>query len=602
MNSPSQKWRDLDGLIDLVLDGLHATNDSRRLNEILRTDLEACRHYVAYMKLHGQLTWGDGIKADSKRGIADLEISDPPLVVPSLSPLLSPLSSPFVGGPVFSYMVATLVLCVMILGAWAYKITRDAPIAINAPAPSLIEKDALRSVARITGMKDCQWPADAIVPMVGSYVPLGRKYSLDAGLLEISYESGAMVILAGPCDYTVDSDASGCLQLGKLVARVEKKAASGQWSAASAKPQAAASNPQPLIPDPQPLFSVRAPTAVITDLGTEFGVEVDNNGDIVAHVLEGKVELKVLDVGSGRNQAILLNAGQSARLEKKTEGLAPVVIHSAADAGFFTVRPGHLADAAQEERLKTFRNWREFSEQLRNRDDLAAYYDFQPDEDDRFILRNRASTGAALDGRIMGASWVSGRFPGKYALSFGRYSGGGVRVNIPGTYEKMTVVAWVRLDQLTKLNSLLMSDGWNTPGKVSFLVAPPGTLRAAYCDDWGRGCPVADSSATFNKSALGQWKMAAYVIDRAAAEARFYLDGRSVGVQSLPSAGDTSLTPGSATLGGWQDPEGDDRSLEGRMDEMFIFRTALTDEEVFELYQSENISYKTENPVTSKED
>lgn len=81
MNKPSTKWRELDELIDRVLDGLHTLDDSRRINEILRTDLEACRHYVAYMKLHGRLTWGDGIKADSERGIADLEISDPPLVV-----------------------------------------------------------------------------------------------------------------------------------------------------------------------------------------------------------------------------------------------------------------------------------------------------------------------------------------------------------------------------------------------------------------------------------------------------------------------------------------------------------------------------------------
>jgi len=37
--------------------------------------------------------------------------------------------------------------------------------------------------------------------------PPGRKYELDAGLMEISYASGAKVILQGPCRYEVDSAA-----------------------------------------------------------------------------------------------------------------------------------------------------------------------------------------------------------------------------------------------------------------------------------------------------------------------------------------------------------------------------------------------------------
>ena len=54
-----------------------------------------------------------------------------PPFIPSLSPLPSPLSSPFVGGPVFSYMVATLILGVMLLGAWAYKVTHDYPNVVT---------------------------------------------------------------------------------------------------------------------------------------------------------------------------------------------------------------------------------------------------------------------------------------------------------------------------------------------------------------------------------------------------------------------------------------------------------------------------------------
>ena len=83
--------------------------------------------------------------------------------------------------------------------------------------------------------------------------------------MEITYDTGAKVILQGPVTYEVESAAGGYLSLGKLTARVEKKAEGG-----SPIP-----NPQSLIPNP--LFAVRTPTATVTDLGTEFGVEVQRD-------------------------------------------------------------------------------------------------------------------------------------------------------------------------------------------------------------------------------------------------------------------------------------------------------------------------------------
>ena len=48
----------------------------------------------------------------------------------------------------------------------------------------------------------------------------------------------------------------------------------------------------PLSPLPSPLFSVRTPTAIVTDLGTEFGVEVDKLGATQSHVFRGKIALR----------------------------------------------------------------------------------------------------------------------------------------------------------------------------------------------------------------------------------------------------------------------------------------------------------------------
>ena len=111
-----------------------------------------------------------------------------------------------------------------------------------------------------------------------SLVSLGDKFALSSGLMEITYDTGAKVILQGPVTYEVESAAGGFLSVGKLTARLEKKVASGQWSVADNNET---SNPQSPIPDPSlstihhPLFTIKTPTAVVTDLGTEFGVEVD---------------------------------------------------------------------------------------------------------------------------------------------------------------------------------------------------------------------------------------------------------------------------------------------------------------------------------------
>ncbi len=127
----------------------------------------------------------------------------------SLSSLSTPLTTShyppatnFVGGPVFSYMVATLILGVMLLGAWAYTITHYQQVVDNhSPSAPSGYGPELVFVGRITGMKDCRWADPDTQTYIGSSVPLGRKYALSAGLMEITYDTGARVILEGPCTY-----------------------------------------------------------------------------------------------------------------------------------------------------------------------------------------------------------------------------------------------------------------------------------------------------------------------------------------------------------------------------------------------------------------
>jgi hypothetical protein len=333
MTDGSDRWQELDSLLDRVLDGIYDDADARRLNAILRDDPEARRRYVLYVELHGRLAWGEGLGAERDReteAAAPLEIGVtagkhprqcdacdnvpfssplPPIVIDT-SPGVPSSITPF-GGFLFSYAVAAATVLIGLLIGWTYQVSiSPQPFAQrNGPrsAPMDIEQaPGTVFVGQITGTFDCQWidPKDAVSH---PYVPLGRRFALASGLMEISYDTGARVILQGPCVYQVESRNGGYLKVGKLTASVGKKADGGRRDAE----QSTDRDVSPLAPRPSSLFAVRTPTAVITDLGTEFGVEVDASGASQAHVFRGKVEMRA---ASGNSAAVPLAANQSGRV------------------------------------------------------------------------------------------------------------------------------------------------------------------------------------------------------------------------------------------------------------------------------------------------
>ncbi len=218
----------------------------------------------------------------------------------------------------FSLLIATVLTS---LGLWAASmvyVSGPEKIAKDSPAlPSKATVDpTLKVVGKITGMVDCKWADPQTETFYGANVLFGRKYALASGLMEITYHTGAKVILQGPVTYEVESN-GGYLSVGKLTGKLEKKMAGGQWSVASE------TNPKSPIPNP---FAIHTPTATVTDLGTEFGVEVGQDGTTDTLVFHGTVKLQPFAVGStGDDDAILLRENESARAEKQSTGKNPQV-------------------------------------------------------------------------------------------------------------------------------------------------------------------------------------------------------------------------------------------------------------------------------------
>ncbi len=297
-----------------------------RLEAALRGDERLRDLYLDYFRLHAELLRTVRLERARENVIKSMRQPVPPAAQPIVLDLSSPLSSPlsplpsFVGGPVFSYMVATVFLGLMLLGAWAYTVTHYQQIVDNSSSHRSVQfEPELVFVGRVTGMKGCLWSDPSTQTYVGASVPLGRKYALSAGLMELTYICGAKVILEGPCTYKVESDAGGYLALGKLTARVEKKGsgARGQGSGSEATPSS-------FIPHPSS-FVVKTPTAIVTDLGTEFGVEVGEEGNTTSCVFRGSVKVQTVGDnglpslsgrGAGGEGSVVLRANESARVEK----------------------------------------------------------------------------------------------------------------------------------------------------------------------------------------------------------------------------------------------------------------------------------------------
>ena len=382
MSDSQEKLEEVLTLANASLTGQASDDEIDRLEQLVLNDDEACRLYVDAMFDAQQLRrWAskdlhptDLFEADSLALSFDARPTDGgPLAqeeqLASTLPVFNIFGSTMHGMVgffsqeiPFSLLIATLVTCMGLLAGSFIYVSHHQQLANDASrsAPAVVHSDRnvaqsdIEFVGRVTGMVDAQWADAQTATVHGANVSLGRKYALASGLMEITYDTGARVILQGPVTYKVDSRDSGFLSLGKLTTRLEKgnggKGGLQQNTNSDRKqPQRALTlalsqrergpdaNSQSLIPAPSPLFTIKTPTATVTDLGTEFGVEVSKDGQNRLHVFQGKVLLESRGSAVTASPKYELTAGESADVEPEGR----VVRHSkhagniaAGDAGF----------------------------------------------------------------------------------------------------------------------------------------------------------------------------------------------------------------------------------------------------------------------------
>jgi hypothetical protein len=155
-------------------------------------------------------------------------------------------------------------------------------------AKPVVYQEGLRQptiVASIVFADDVVWKKNEYSP--GESLRLGTRLQIESGVVKVNMPPGAELVLQGPCDVVLESPDRVVLHEGKVSAHV------AEWASG---------------------FAVETSSLKVVDLGTQFAVEADANGNTEAHVLKGNVRIKPVDVIDRSRTSFLLGEGEAVRV------------------------------------------------------------------------------------------------------------------------------------------------------------------------------------------------------------------------------------------------------------------------------------------------
>jgi ferric-dicitrate binding protein FerR (iron transport regulator) len=244
--SPESR-RELRRLLSSLCDGALGEAEHARLEELLEED-PACRwEYLQYMDLHARLlTQPD---AASERGG---ELAQPADVAASRRRRRAIHLLGYLG-----VAAATLALSLVAQFLW---LRPRGPAPETAPVPT-VQQPPSSYVATLTQTANCVWASGGEPLRTGSRIVPG-ELRLKNGLARIHFDTGSELLVEGPAELIVESGTAVAVVLGKMVFRTDDAA----------------------VP-----LDVHTPGATLLELGTEYAVQVNAEGEEV-HVFEGEVQ------------------------------------------------------------------------------------------------------------------------------------------------------------------------------------------------------------------------------------------------------------------------------------------------------------------------
>ncbi|MHB9008768.1 MAG: LamG-like jellyroll fold domain-containing protein [Limisphaerales bacterium] len=528
---------EFDHVVAAVCHGEAGDDEMRALNELLRSNAVARDEYLLRVELHSRLASEADLFAATSVEIANARLPGPGETV---FPRIVPESRRWFGRrPMVAWGVGLgLAACFLILAAvgvtW-----------LQRPGPRTATSTAVAVLSQAVAPR---WQSRAEARPVGAALEPGWL-RLKSGLLQVTFYSGARLVIEGPAQVELVAAGEAFCQAGRVTA---------------------------VVPPAARGFRVDIPQGEVTDRGTEFGLDVRPGGAEV-HVFAGEVDYQ----------------GKTAPNWNLKEGRAAVVgeggvtRETAADPAAF----GPLLDLErnwQAMLARRYDDWRAASARQNQDPSLRVRFDFEDFGPSRWMLPNAAAGAGRLpEATIVGCQATEGRWPGKQALEF-RSMSDRVRFTVPGEFRALTMSAWVNVKGLDReFNSLFLCDGFR-PGTIHWQIRHDGALDLGVQGDRALGLQILVSPAVVGFNQFGQWLHLAVVVDGGQRRVVHYVNGAAVSRHALKRPPPYRI--GAAELGNWNPgriphkPPFLIRHFSGAMDEFALFGRALDEGEIRQLY------------------
>lgn len=244
---------ELQRLLAALCDGQLTEVEHARLQELLDADAECRRLYLEYLDLHARLlthpTLGGGAMSPQETRSA--------APTPSSAGPQTPARAPRIRSSLRYAVVAAGTLAASLLVQWSLGWWPGN----GGGAETLVESQAPTYVATLVQAAGCVWEGENQSRAVGARLALG-ELRLRQGVARILADGGSVLLLEGPVVLRLDSGTSATLLQGKVVFHADETA----------------------VP-----FDLHTPTARLVDLGTEYAVAVEADGEEI-HVFNGEVQ------------------------------------------------------------------------------------------------------------------------------------------------------------------------------------------------------------------------------------------------------------------------------------------------------------------------
>lgn len=333
MSEREIKSTDFLDLVDAYCGGRLHDDEMHRLEAILLDSGDAQRQFVAYFQMHTDLEFSARARRAASAVLGRVS-AEPPGA--RSRDVRRPAVRSFPRIPLrlnrWTSLAAGILIAVVAYGFGHLGSPRPMPRrTTSGPVPPRPETS---NVAWLVNAQNCRWEGGES-GMPGRNMRAGKVLRLDRGLAEIEFDRGARLILQGPAGLELISGNEARLLHGSLTARVPERARG---------------------------FTVHSPWGKVVDLGTEFGLSVDDRGGTAVRVFQGTVVASPTGVGAREKPGLTLHQDQAARIEDQAVALSsrreaddprfvrailppPVVTPRARSLGFLEPVAGTLQDA-----------------------------------------------------------------------------------------------------------------------------------------------------------------------------------------------------------------------------------------------------------------